>query len=122
MKPATLCFVFDLGFVRSAYVRLCVDSERSVSSGQDGSFEMTPPNSVDTYLQPDLSAREEITFTCVFCLTTRGFRCRSFCWPELGLCGCIDLLGLADPPEAGADETEGLGEFAAGGVLATPPL
>jgi hypothetical protein len=33
MKPATLCFVFDPGFVRSAYVRLCVDSERSVSSG-----------------------------------------------------------------------------------------
>ncbi len=32
MKPATLCFVFDPGFVRSAYVRLCVDSERSVSS------------------------------------------------------------------------------------------
>jgi hypothetical protein len=33
MKPATLCFGFDPGFVRSAYVRLCVDSERSVSSG-----------------------------------------------------------------------------------------
>jgi hypothetical protein len=32
-KPATLCFVFDPGFVRSAYVRLFVDSERSVSSG-----------------------------------------------------------------------------------------
>jgi hypothetical protein len=25
MKPATLWFVFDPGFVRSAYVRLCVD-------------------------------------------------------------------------------------------------
>src|SRR5438105_13416496 len=36
MKPATLCFVFDPGFVRSAYVRLCVDSERSVSSGLHG--------------------------------------------------------------------------------------
>ena len=36
MKPATLCFVFDPGFVRSAYVRLCVDSERSVSSGPPG--------------------------------------------------------------------------------------
>ena len=34
MKPATLCFVFDPGFVRSAYVPLCVDSERSVSSGR----------------------------------------------------------------------------------------
>ena len=33
MKPATLCFVFDPGFVSSAYVRLCVDSERSVTSG-----------------------------------------------------------------------------------------
>jgi hypothetical protein len=33
MKPATLCFVFDPDFVRSAYVRLCVDSERSVSFG-----------------------------------------------------------------------------------------
>ena len=76
---------------------------------------------VDTYLQPDLSAREGVTFTCVFCLA-RGFRCRSFCWPELDLCGCIDLLGLADPPEAGAGEKEGLREFAAGGVLATPPL
>jgi hypothetical protein len=34
MKPATLCFVFDPGFVRSAYVRLCVDSERFVTSGR----------------------------------------------------------------------------------------
>jgi hypothetical protein len=25
MKPATLCFVFDPGFVRFAYIRLCVD-------------------------------------------------------------------------------------------------
>src|ERR1700730_8524162 len=33
MKPAILCFVFDPGFVRSAYVLLCLDSERSVSSG-----------------------------------------------------------------------------------------
>jgi hypothetical protein len=34
LKPATVCFVFDPDFVRSAYVRLCVDSERSVSSGR----------------------------------------------------------------------------------------
>jgi len=32
-KPATLCLPSISGFVCSAYVRLCVDSERSVTSG-----------------------------------------------------------------------------------------
>jgi len=32
-KPATPCLPSIPGFVRSAYVRLCVDSQRSVTSG-----------------------------------------------------------------------------------------
>jgi hypothetical protein len=44
-KPATHCFPWTSRFARSAYVRLCVKSERSVTSGQVASTgRVTPKN------------------------------------------------------------------------------